>query len=144
MTNICVDWNEHNILLAPCVFLSSSSLCHRWGRETDFNLSDPRMIISHENRLIPTSLSPWLDLRASPRVCQILLGKSCVLPSSKKVCQVKKSSSPTIWHNSLAKPRSNLIQDSWKKQNYVYAFPPLGNLHQESFSILYFFFHPPT
>jgi hypothetical protein len=29
-------------------------------------------------------------LRASPRVCQILLGKSCVLPTSKKICKVKK------------------------------------------------------
>jgi hypothetical protein len=24
-----------------------------------------------------------------------------------------------------------------------HALPPLGNLHQESFSVLYFFFHPP-
>jgi hypothetical protein len=29
-------------------------------------------------------------LRASPRVCQNLLGKSCVLPTSKKLCKVKK------------------------------------------------------
>jgi hypothetical protein len=29
-------------------------------------------------------------IRASPRVCQILLGKSCALPTSKKICQVKK------------------------------------------------------
>jgi hypothetical protein len=29
-------------------------------------------------------------------------------------------------------------------QNYVYTFRPLENLHQESFSILYIFFHPPT
>jgi hypothetical protein len=29
-------------------------------------------------------------IRASPRVCQILLDTSCVLPSYKKVCQVKK------------------------------------------------------
>jgi hypothetical protein len=62
----------------------------------------------------------------------------------KKICQVKKSSSPTIWHNSLAKPRSNLHQESWEKQNYVYVLPPLKNLHWESFSVLYFFFHPPT
>jgi hypothetical protein len=27
---------------------------------------------------------------------------------------------------------------------FIYVLPPLGNLHQESFSILYFFFHPPT
>jgi hypothetical protein len=30
------------------------------------------------------------SLRASPRVCQNLLGKSCVLPTSKKLCKVKK------------------------------------------------------
>jgi hypothetical protein len=29
------------------------------------------------------------QIRASPRVCQILLGKSCALPTSKKICQVK-------------------------------------------------------
>jgi hypothetical protein len=29
-------------------------------------------------------------VRASPRVCQNLLGKSCVLPTSKKLCKVKK------------------------------------------------------
>jgi hypothetical protein len=28
------------------------------------------------------------------------------------------------------------IRNPKKKQNYVYAHPPLGNLHQESFSIL--------
>jgi hypothetical protein len=55
---------------------------------------------------------PFSDLRASPRVCQILLGKSCVLPTSKKIYKVKKSSSPTVWHNSLAKFRSNLHQES--------------------------------
>jgi hypothetical protein len=54
-------------------------------------------------------------LRASLRVCQILLGKSCVLPTTKRICQVKKSSSPTVWHNSLAKLRSNLHQESWEK-----------------------------
>jgi hypothetical protein len=29
-------------------------------------------------------------IRASPRVCQNLLGKSCVLPTSEKLCKVKK------------------------------------------------------
>jgi hypothetical protein len=52
-------------------------------------------------------------LRASPRVCQNLLSKSCVLPTSKKLCKAKKkNSSPTVWHNSLAKSRSNLHQES--------------------------------
>jgi hypothetical protein len=57
----------------------------------------------------------------------------------------KKSSSPIVWHTSLAKSRSNLHHESWEKQNFIYALPPLENLHQESFSILYFFFTlPPT
>ena len=38
------------------------------------------------------------DVRASPRVYQILLDKSCVLPISKKICQVKKE----LISNSLA------------------------------------------
>jgi hypothetical protein len=31
-----------------------------------------------------------IDIRASPGVCQNLLGKSFVLPTSKKLCKVKK------------------------------------------------------
>jgi hypothetical protein len=27
------------------------------------------------------------------------IGKFCVLSTSKTICQVKKSSSPTVWHN---------------------------------------------
>jgi hypothetical protein len=46
----------------------------------------------------------------------------------------KKSSSPTVWYNSLAKFRSNLNQKPWQKQKYVYAIPTLENLHQEYFS----------
>jgi hypothetical protein len=30
------------------------------------------------------------QIRAYPRVCQILLGKSCALLTSEKICQVKK------------------------------------------------------
>ena len=37
-----------------------------------------------------TSKSIYDKLRASPRVCHILLGISCVLSTSKKICQVKK------------------------------------------------------
>jgi hypothetical protein len=33
------------------------------------------------------------------------------LPTPKKICKVKKCSSPTIWHNSLAKSRSILHQE---------------------------------
>jgi hypothetical protein len=36
------------------------------------------------------SCIPSCPTRASPIVCQILLGESCVLPTCKKVCQVKK------------------------------------------------------
>ena len=53
-----------------------------------------------------------LSLRASSRDYQILLCKSYVLPTSKKICQVKKSPSPIIWHNSLANPKYNLHQES--------------------------------
>jgi hypothetical protein len=53
----------------------------------------------------------------SSRVCQILLGKSYALPTSKKICQVKKrvhlQQSGII---SLAKSRSNLHQESREKQ----------------------------
>ena len=87
-----------------------------------------------------------MQSRASPRVYQILLGKFCVLPTFKKICQVKKSSSPIVWHHSLAKPRYYLHQKlereiklclcpsiSWKltsgtlrqKQNYFYVLPSL-------------------
>jgi hypothetical protein len=31
-----------------------------------------------------------------------------------------------------------------EKQNYVYALPPVENLHQELFSVIYFFFQHPT
>jgi hypothetical protein len=54
------------------------------------------------------------------------------------------NSCPTIWHNSLDKPISNLDQKPREKQNYIYALPPLENLYEGCFSILYFFFHPPT
>jgi hypothetical protein len=48
--------------------LSSSSFCHRWRRETDPNLSDPRLITSLGVRLILISLSPWLDLTTTKRI----------------------------------------------------------------------------
>jgi hypothetical protein len=51
----------------------------------------------------------------------------------------KKSSSPTVWHNSLAKSKSNLHQELWEKQNYICALPPLENFI--SWILLYFLFH---
>jgi hypothetical protein len=47
-------------------------------------------------------------IRASSRVCQILLYKYCVLSISKNICQVKKSSNLTVWHNSFVESRFNL------------------------------------
>jgi hypothetical protein len=61
--------------------------------------------------------SKEIQIRASPRVCQILLGKSCALPTSKKICQVKKEFiSKKSGIISLAKSRSNLHQESLEKQ----------------------------
>jgi hypothetical protein len=83
--------------------------------------------------------------RASARVCQNLLSKSCVLPTSKKAMQrKKKNSSPTVWHNSLAKSRSNLHQESREKQNYACALPPIEKLTSGILLYSLFPFHPPT
>jgi hypothetical protein len=54
------------------------------------------------------------------------------------------SSSPTVWHNSLAKTKSNLHQILQRETKLFYAHPPFENLYQESLCILYFFFHSPT
>jgi hypothetical protein len=45
----------------------------------------------------------------------------CFSQLIKRYPKWKMSSSPTTWHNSLAKLRSNLHQESWKKQNYIYV-----------------------
>jgi hypothetical protein len=86
----------------------------------------------------------YIHVRASPRVCQILLGKFCVMPSSKKICQVKKVHLQQFGIIHLSNPDLTYIRDSERKQNYVYVLPPFGNLHRESSSFLYFFFYPPT
>jgi hypothetical protein len=51
-----------------------SSRIHQQG---EFRIMKPCMIVVD-------------TVRASPRVCQNLLGESCVLPTSKKLCKVKK------------------------------------------------------
>jgi hypothetical protein len=56
----------------------------------------------------------------------------------------KKNSSPTVWHNSLAKSRSNLHQESWEKQNYACALPPIEKLTSGILLYSLFLFHPPT
>jgi hypothetical protein len=84
------------------------------------------------------------EMSASPRVGQNLLGKSCVLPTFKKLYKVKKESSPTTCHNSLVKSRSNLHEESWEKQNYVCALPALEKLTSGILLYSLFLFHPPT
>jgi hypothetical protein len=75
-------------------------------------------IYVHNNRLLLL-----IDfLRAFPRVCQNLLGKFCVLPTSKQICQVKKPYL-TLWHNSFAKPRSNLHQE-YERETKLCLYSP--------------------
>jgi hypothetical protein len=83
-------------------------------------------------------------LRASPRVCQNLLGKSCVLPTSKKLCKVKKRihlQQFGIIH--LPNPDLTYIRNPERNKIMYVPFHLLKNLHQESFSII-FLFHPST
>ena len=83
-------------------------------------------------------------LRASPRVCQILFGKSCDLPTHKNICQVKKTvllqqfsildlakrkkthshMEPYTFHKT-SKPRSKSFPDlhasgTWEKRNCIF------------------------
>jgi hypothetical protein len=44
----------------------------------------------------------------------------------------------------LSNPDPTYIKNPERETNYVYALSSLENLYHESFSILYFFFHPPT
>jgi hypothetical protein len=87
----------------------------------------------------------FLDwFRAPPRVCQNLLGKSCVLPTSKKLCKVKKRihlQQFGIIH--LPNPDLTYIRNPERNKIIYVPFHLLKNLHQESFSILYFFFTLP-
>jgi hypothetical protein len=49
-----------------------------------------------------------------------------------------------MWHNPLAKSRSNLHQKPWEKQNYVSTIPSLENLNQESWEKTKLFLYPST
>jgi hypothetical protein len=68
--------------------------------------------------LFITQLFCWVG--ASPRVCQILLGKSCVLPTYKKMSS-KKSPSPTVWHIDLPNPDLIYIRNL-REKHYVMLF----------------------
>jgi hypothetical protein len=50
-------------------------------------------------------ISKETRIRESPRVCQLLLGKSCALPTSKKICHVKKK----FISNNLAKKETLIL-----------------------------------
>jgi hypothetical protein len=81
---------------------------------------------------------------SSPRVCQNLLGQSCVLQPSKKLCKIKKRihlQQFGIIH--LPNPDLTYIRNPEKNKIMYVPFHLLKNLHQESFSILYFFFTLP-
>jgi hypothetical protein len=58
-------------------------------------------------------------LRASSRVCWILLDKYYVLSTSKKIIQVKNELISNSWHNSLAKSISNLHQESLERNKIM-------------------------
>ena len=110
-----------------------------------FRISVWSFALQHRSTLLLLS-SVW-DLcliRASPAVCHILLDISCVLPTSKKICQVKKNLSPTVWHNSLAKSRSNLHQEP-ERETKLYLCPStFWKLKSGTLLCYLFFFHPPT
>jgi hypothetical protein len=61
-----------------------------------------------------------------PRACQILLGKSYVLPTSKKICQVKNHLQQfDIIH--LPNLDLTYIRNLEREQNYIDSLPPLEN-----------------
>jgi hypothetical protein len=73
-------------------------------------------------------------VRASPRVCQNLLSKSCVFPTSKKLCKVKKRIHLQhfgIIH--LPNPDLTYIRNPVRNKIIYVPFHLLKNLHQESF-----------
>ena len=81
---------------------------------------------------------------ASPTICHILFGISYVLPTSKKICQVKKNSSPIVRHNSLAKSRYNLHQKP-ERETKLYLCPSTSwKLKSGTLLCYLFLFQPPT
>ena len=84
------------------------------------------------------------NVTASRRVYQILLDKSYILSTSKKICQVKKEYLQQFSIIHLPNPDLTYIRNPERETKLYYALPPLENLNQESFCVIYFFFHPPT
>jgi hypothetical protein len=81
----------------------------------------------------------------SKSFCQNLLGKSCVLPTSKKLCKVKKKGIHLQQFGIIHLPNQDLtyIRNPGRNKIMYVLFHLLKNLHQESFSIIYFFFTLP-
>ena len=100
--------------------------------------------------MIPDSFLPFdgvyvrtIDLRASPKVCHILFGKSCDLPTPKTICQVKKQFISNnllfrTWQNEEKK--DNRQHANWEKTLFSwsvrsmqaekgFAKPPLPSCH---------------
>jgi hypothetical protein len=98
-----------NFLFFP--FIVHNTPKYIWLKKESIGDKGRRYSSSTENK--GTSYSHTRhEMSASPRVGQNLLGKSCVLPTFKKLYKVKKESSPTTCHNSLVKSRSNLHEES--------------------------------
>ena len=87
-------------------------------------------------------MTKWKVVRVSPKICHILFSISCVLLTSKKICQVKKSLSPTVWHNSLAKLRSNLHQEPWEKNKIIFMPSTSWKLKSGTLLCYLFLFSP--
>ena len=55
-----------------------------------FDYTESQEFYLMNNLVANQTLTILVKLRASPRVYHILLGISCVLPTYKKICQIKK------------------------------------------------------
>jgi hypothetical protein len=77
---------------------------------------------------------------ATSRVCQKFTRQILCFPACKNICQVRKRVNlQQFGIIYLSNPDLTYIE----KQNYLYTFSPLENLHQESFFTLYFLFPLP-
>jgi hypothetical protein len=81
------------------------------------------------------------ELIASPRVCQILLSKSCVLPTSKKICKVKRVHVQQFSIIHLSKSDLIYIRNTKRNKIMFVPFHLPKNLHQES-SLFFISFSP--
>jgi hypothetical protein len=80
--------------LTPHVMQKKSSKCHQMTYKglvyITMTLKEFAQTSDRYESDLSTDSGTSKVVRASPRVCQNLLGKFCVLPTSKKLCKVKK------------------------------------------------------